>query len=82
MPGFFICCPSSKLMTMKSQANDKFDLPAARSLEGRVWRLMEQGDIKDAISACEQLNLQFPAFASGWHTASQMALNLNHPAMA
>jgi tetratricopeptide (TPR) repeat protein len=67
---------------MKSQANDKFDLPAARSLEGRVWRLMEQGDIKDAISACEQLNLQFPAFASGWHTASQMALNLNHPAMA
>jgi len=43
---------------------------------------MEQGNIKDAISACEQLNRQFPAFASGWHTASQMALKLNHPAMA
>lgn len=67
---------------MSSQSNDKFDLPAARSLEGRVWGLMEQGNLKDAISACEQLNQQFPAFASGWHTTSQMALKLNHPAMA
>jgi len=67
---------------MSSQSNDKFDFAAARSLEGRVWGLMEQGNLKDAISACEQLNQQFPAFASGWHTASQMALKLNHPAMA
>ena len=70
------------LMAMTSQSNDKFDFAAARTLEGRVWGLMEQGNIKDAISACEQLNRQFPAFASGWHTASQMALKLNHPAMA
>lgn len=67
---------------MTSQSNDKFDFAAARTLEGRVWGLMEQANIKDAISACEQLNRQFPAFASGWHTASQMALKLNHPAMA
>ena len=67
---------------MTSQSNDKFDFAAARTLEGRVWGLMEQGNVKAAISACEQLNRQFPAFASGWHTASQMALKLNHPAMA
>jgi tetratricopeptide (TPR) repeat protein len=67
---------------MKSGQSDKFDSAAARSLEGRVWELSGQGNIKQAIAACEQLNRQFPAFASGWHTASQLALKLSNAPMA
>ena len=67
---------------MKSESPDKFDLAAARSLEARAWGFMEQGNVKDSITACEQLNRQFPEFASGWHTTSQMALKLGNPPMA
>lgn len=67
---------------MKSGQSDKLDSAAARSLEGRVWECLEQGDIKQAIDACEKLNRQYPDFASGWHTASQLALKLGNAPMA
>jgi tetratricopeptide (TPR) repeat protein len=70
------------LSAMKSESSDKFDFAAARSLEARVWEYLEQGNVKDTISACEQLNRQFPEFASGWHTTSHMALRLGNPPMA
>jgi len=67
---------------MSSNSPATFDLAAARSLEGRVWGFMEQGNTRDAINSCEQLNRQFPDFASGWHTTSQMALKLGNAPMA
>jgi tetratricopeptide (TPR) repeat protein len=67
---------------MKAGKPDNFDFAAARALEGRVWELLGQGKAKDAIDVCEQLNREFPDFASGWHTASHLALKLNNPKMA
>jgi tetratricopeptide (TPR) repeat protein len=67
---------------MESKPSEKFDFAAARALEGRAWAFMKQGNTKDLITACEQLNRQFPQFASGWHTTSQMALKLGNPPMA
>ena len=55
---------------------------AARSLEDRVWRSLRAKDTKQALAACEQLNREHPNYASGWHTASQLALRLNNPAAA
>ena len=69
-------------MNMKTGQPDNFDFAAARALEGRVWELLKKGEKKDAIDACEQLNREFPDFASGWHTASHLALKLNNPKMA
>jgi tetratricopeptide (TPR) repeat protein len=68
--------------TMTASQPDKFDFSAARSLEARVWEFLQRGEAREAIDACEQLNRQFPDFASGWHTASQLALKLNNPKMA
>jgi len=67
---------------MKTGQPDNFDFAAARALEGRVWELLKKGETKDAIGACEQLNRDYPDFASGWHTASHLALKLNNPKMA
>lgn len=54
----------------------------AKQLEGEVWDHLEKGDTRQAIGACERLNREFPNYASGWHTASQLALKLGNPAMA
>jgi tetratricopeptide (TPR) repeat protein len=70
------------LVAMTPNQPDKYDVAAAKSLEGRVWELLGQNDIKQAIAHCEQLNRQYPDFASGWHTASQLALKLNNAPMA
>lgn len=67
---------------MTSSQPGTFDYAAARTQEARVWDLLQAGETRDAIDACEQLNRQFPDFASGWHTASQLALKLNNPKMA
>ncbi len=57
------------------------NIAAAKSLEGRVWDMMEQNDAKQAIAECEKLNRQYPEFGSGWHTASQLMMRLqNAPA--
>jgi tetratricopeptide (TPR) repeat protein len=53
-----------------------------QALEGRVWEFLDRGDVKQAISACEQLNKQFPDYPPGWHTASQLALKLGSATMA
>lgn len=53
-----------------------------QALESRVWEFLDRGDVRQAISACEQLNKQFPDYASGWHTASQLALKLGNASMA
>jgi len=69
------------LAPMKSGPPDKSEFAAAKSLERRVWDLLGQGNAKQAIAECEQLNRQYPAFGSGWHTASQLAMRLgNAPA--
>jgi tetratricopeptide (TPR) repeat protein len=67
---------------MRPSQPDKFDLSAAKSLEGRVWELMGQNNVKQAIVRCEQLNKHFPGFASGWHTASQLALKMKNSSLA
>ena len=54
----------------------------AQKLEAEVWRLLERGDTRGAINACERLNREYPDFASGWHTASQMAMKLGNASLA
>ena len=51
---------------------------AAKSLEGRVWDLMEDNNAKQAIAECEKLNRQYPEFGSGWHTASHLMARLGN----
>jgi tetratricopeptide (TPR) repeat protein len=55
---------------------------AARSLEDRVWRSLRDKDVRQALATCEQLNREHPNYASGWHTASQLALRLNNATAA
>ena len=54
----------------------------AQSLEQQVWTALQQGNVKQAIAACERLNREFPDFESGWHTTSQLALRLGNASMA
>ena len=49
-----------------------------RTLEAKVWALMERGALKEASVECEKLNRQFPDFGRGWHTASQLLLRLGN----
>lgn len=67
---------------MTSGQSNKHDSTEAKSLEGRVWEQLGKNNIKQAISACEQLNRRYPNFASGWHTASHLAMKLNNPRVA
>ena len=70
------------LMTMKPEQSNKLDFSAARSLEGRVWEQISKNNIKQAIADCKQLNREHPDFASGWHTASQLAMKLKNAPLA
>ena len=54
----------------------------AAKLEAQVWTRLERGDARAAIDVCERLNREHPDFASGWHTASQLALKLGNAQMA
>ena len=47
-------------------------------LEARVLAAIGQGNMKQAIVTCRQMNEQFPEFASGWYTASQLAAKLGN----
>lgn len=78
MPGFCLCY--RKMMNSGQSATSHF--ATANSLEARVWELMGQNRIKQAIADCEQLTGKYPAYASGWHTASQLAVKLNNPQLA
>jgi tetratricopeptide (TPR) repeat protein len=54
----------------------------AHKLEGQVLALMQQGKMREAIAGSQQLNQQFPQFASGWYTSSQVAAKLGNPTVA
>jgi tetratricopeptide (TPR) repeat protein len=56
--------------------------PYAEQVEAQVWEYLNDGDVHQAIATCERLNREFPNFASGWHTASQLALKLGNTPMA
>lgn len=55
---------------------------AARQLEATLWQLHAKGDQQAALAACKQLNQQYPQYASGWHSTSQLASKLNQPRAA
>ena len=67
---------------MESSRVDKGNTAEARSLEDRVWMHVKNKNIKQATADCERLTQEFPNFASGWHTASQLALQLKNPELA
>ena len=67
---------------MKTDQPGSPDFAAARSLEGRVWTLFGQGDTKQAVAECENLNRQYPEYGSGWHTASHLMMRLGNAAAA
>lgn len=70
------------LATMKTDQSESHDFTAARSLEGRVWKLFGQGDAKQAVAECENLNRTYPEYGSGWHTASHLMMRLGNAAAA
>jgi tetratricopeptide (TPR) repeat protein len=51
-------------------------------LERQVWQLMKAGKLEQAAIACDQLNQAYPAYGSGWNTASRLAIALNEPVVA
>lgn len=54
----------------------------ARRLEEQVSALIRQGKIREAIDQCQQLNQQYPQYASGWYNSSKLAAKLGNTAMA
>ena len=46
----------------------------AKTLETRIWELLGQKKVDQAIAVCQELNRNHPQFGSGWHTASQLAM--------
>ena len=51
----------------------------ANSLHTIVVDALAINDIKRAITACQQLNKQFPNFFEGWHIAGEIHKKLNKP---
>lgn len=49
-----------------------------QQMEARVLAAVGQGNMKLAITCCRQLNKQYPRYASGWYTASQLAARLGN----
>ncbi|RLQ23411.1 tetratricopeptide repeat protein [Seongchinamella sediminis] len=47
-------------------------------LEAGVLAAIARGNTRLAIDGCRQLNRQFPGFASGWYTASQLAARVGN----
>jgi len=69
------------LAPMTKEPSNSSEFAAAKALESKVWALLAQDKQKQAIAECERLNGLYPAFGSGWHTASQLAVRLgNAPA--
>lgn len=54
----------------------------AKQLEAEVWDCLDANDVQKAIASCERLNSEFPNYAPGWYTASQLALKLGNARMA
>lgn len=54
----------------------------ARTLQEQVWQLLDQGRVRQAAAACQRLTQDYPGYAPGWHSASQLAQRLNNFAVA
>jgi tetratricopeptide (TPR) repeat protein len=78
VPGFCLCYRNM----MQPGQLDTSHSATTTSLEARVWESLGQNRIKQAIAQCEQLTGQYPRYASGWHTASHLAVKLNNPVLA
>jgi len=52
---------------------------SAAEQEARVQQLVNNRQFRDAMEACDQLNLQHPEYESGWYTASHLAMIVNQP---
>ena len=52
--------------------------PPAPQLDNLVWRFVQEGKTRQALAACSDLNRLHPAYAPGWHTASQLAQRMNN----
>ena len=51
-------------------------------LESRVYELIKDGKLHEAAEACDSLTRDFPTYASGWYTASMVALRAKQPQIA
>jgi tetratricopeptide (TPR) repeat protein len=47
-------------------------------LDARIWKLAQQGDMRQALAGCRDLNGHFPGYAPGWITTSFLALRANN----
>jgi tetratricopeptide (TPR) repeat protein len=56
--------------------------PGPAQLDKLLWRFVREGKTKQALTVCSDLNRLHPDYASGWHSASQLAQRLNNPPMA
>lgn len=63
---------------MKNMATDNKGSQTPGELEARLLALLAEGKTRQAIDLCRKLNSQFPGFASGWYTASQLAARLGN----
>jgi tetratricopeptide (TPR) repeat protein len=50
--------------------------------DARVRQLIQAGEYREAAEVCDQLNQQNPEFASGWYTASHLAMKIKEPMLA
>ena len=55
---------------------------SAADLEAQVRNLIRDGKLREAASASDQLNQQFPEYGSGWYTTSRLALMVKEPLVA
>lgn len=67
---------------MNSSQSNRSVPAAARSLDERIWKHIENNEAREAIDNCERLNKDYPDFAPGWNTASHIAMRANKPLLA
>jgi tetratricopeptide (TPR) repeat protein len=56
--------------------------PTAHRMEEEALRLARHGSLPAAAAVCQALNTRYPQFASGWCTASAVALDMKDAATA
>lgn len=69
-------------MSKKGPSNPPNPPIGANVLERSVIQLAQQGKLREAALAAQQLTGDFPHYAGGWHTASHLALQLKNPKAA
>ena len=52
--------------------------PTRESLHRATWQKLRHGDIKSAVTLCQQLNASHPSYPDGWHVASNLALKIGN----